>query len=589
MMGAVAPPVLEEMVHRLAHRGPDGHGFRVHGGIGLGSTRLSLLDLETGSQPLSSEDGRLTLVFNGEIYNHRELRQRLEALGHSFHGYSDTEVLLRAWQAWGPECLSELEGMFAFAITDGERLFLARDPFGQKPLFYWLSGDGRRLVFASELKALLADPSVPRVVDRAALFELRVFGIPLAERTFLQGITSLPASGSLWVEQRLDGTLALTAGHHGAPRPVALPGDEAALAELLEERLTESVRRIAVADHPIGIYLSSGLDSALLTALLVREGRGPIHSFTFADTEDHPDMVTSRVLAAALGTVHHEGAMDTAALVAGLPRSILSLEMPVGFSLIDTMAPRVRQHVKAALCGDGADELFAGYPVHAEPGAWLARSVAAYNQLIDTGQVLREDCSASKALLGRLITREPGRLRDNLYRFFQEDPLQQSHLGLWDRGAMSAGLEIRLPYLDTRVRDFALALPWDWKIRGEVRKYLLRQVARRLLPPRVAEEIVLRRKLAAPSSHERSSRELERFCQTLLPQSHAAAHPYRLFLHRSAAIVQLDVFVFLFVAHGGRMPEGFTLERLYTTHLDELKDALRASLSDSRPAGPAEV
>jgi asparagine synthase (glutamine-hydrolysing) len=567
MMGAVDPPVLEEMVRRLAHRGPDGHGFVVRGAIGLGSTRLSLLDWDTGSQPWSSEDGRLTLVFNGEIYNHRELRRRLEALGHSFRGYSDTEVLLRAWQAWGPACVSELEGMFAFAITDGERLFLARDPFGQKPLYYWLSGNGRRLVFGSELKALLADPSVPRVVDRAALLELRVFGIPLAERTFLKGLTPLPASGSLWVEQRQDGTLLLTAGRHSAPRPVALPSDAEALEELLTERLTESVRRIAVADHPVGIYLSSGLDSALLATLLVREGRGPIHSFTFADTADHPDVVTSRALAAVLGTVHHEGTMDTAALVAGLPRSIWSLEMPVGFSLIDTMAPRVRQHVKAALCGDGADELFAGYPVHAEPGAWLARSVAAYNQLIDTGQVHREDAAAS-----------------NLYRFFQEDPLQQSHLGLWDRGAMAAGLEIRLPYLDTTVRDLALALPWEWKIRGEVRKYLLRQVARRLLPEAVAEEIVRRRKLAAPSSHERSSQELERFCQALLPEAHAAAHPYRLFLHRSAAFVQLDVFVFLFVAHGGRVPEGFTLERLYTAHLDELKDALRASLSDPPPA-----
>jgi asparagine synthase (glutamine-hydrolysing) len=585
VIGGVAPLVLEQMVQRLKHRGPDGHGLRIRGEIGLGSTRLSLLDLETGAQPLSSEDGKLTLVFNGEIYNHQELRRRLEPLGHRFHGYSDTEVLLRAWQAWGPGCLSELEGMFAFALTDGERLFLARDPFGQKPLHYWLSPDKRRLVFGSELKALLADPSVPRVVDRAALFERRVFKLPLAERTFLHGITSLPAGGSVWVERSPDGTLALTPGRHSAPRALELPGDEDSLVELLSERLRESVRRIAVADHPVGLYLSSGVDSALLAALLVREGRPPIHSFTFADDPEHPDIVTSRALAAALGTVHHEELMDTASLLAGAVRSISILEMPASFSLIDAMAPRVRRHVKAALCGDGADELFAGYQMYEAPGEWLGWCVASYNRLIETGQVRREDCAASKAMLGRLVTREPERLRDNIYRFFLEDALQQSHLGLWDRGSMSAGLEIRLPYLDTRVRDFALALPWEWKLRGGVRKYLLRQVARRLLPAPLAEEIVHRRKFAVPSSHDRSTEALERYYQELLPRPHAEAHPYRLFLHRPAEMVQLDIFVFLFVAHGGQVPEGFQLEQLYTTHQEELREALRTSLGGARPQG----
>ncbi len=577
MMGAVAPPVLEEMVRRLAHRGPDGQGTVVRGEVGLGSTRLSLLDFETGGQPWCSEDGRVVLVFNGEIYNHRELRARLEGLGHTFRGYSDTEVLLRAWQAWGPACVSELEGMFAFALSEGERLFLARDPFGQKPLHCWLSEDRRRFVFASELKALLADPTVPRVVDRAALFEWRVFGIPLGERTFLKGISQVPAGSTLLVERGEDGKWVLTAGRHSEPRKEALPTEEGALVELLAERLAASVRRIAVADHPVGIYLSSGLDSALLAALLVREGRGPIHSFTFADTAEHPDVLTSRALARVLGTVHHEEVVEAGALVAELPRSISVLEMPGRFTLIETTAPGVRQHVKAALCGDGADELFAGYPMHVEPGAWLARCASFYNALIETGQVLRGDCAASKALLGRLAAREPERLRENVYGFFLEDQLRHAHLGHWDRGSMSAGLEIRLPYLDTSVRDFALALPWEWKVREGVRKYLLRQVARRLLPEQAAEEIIQRRKLTAPSAYEGAMQELSRFCERLLPEAHGATHPYRLFARRPSSLVELDVFVFLFVVHGGRVPKGFTLERLYTTHLDELKEALRAS------------
>jgi asparagine synthase (glutamine-hydrolysing) len=576
-LGAPDAEVLERMVRRLAHRGPDGHGTAVTGHAALGSTRLSLLDFATGAQPWRSEEGRWTLVFNGEIYNHRALRERLEALGHRFRGYSDTEVVLRAWEAWGPGCVEELEGMFALALSDGERLFLARDFFGQKPLLCFLSEERRRFAFASELKALLEEPAVPRVVDRAALLELRVFNLPLAERSFLKGIHPLPAGGTLWVERQPDGTLRLTPGRHSAPRPVALPEDEQGRVELLAERLRASVRQIAVADHPVGVYLSSGLDSALLAALLVREGRAPIHSFTFADTSEHPDVLTSRALAAALGTVHHEETPDVEALLAGLPRSISILEIPARFSLIETTAPAVRRHVKAVLCGDGADELFAGYPMHAEPVAWLSRCVATYNRLIESGQVLSTDCAATKAVLGRLASRDAVRVRDSVYDFFLRDQLQQAHLGHWDRGAMSAGLEVRLPYLDREVRDIALALPWEWKIRDGVQKYLLRQVARRLLPEPVAEEIIRRRKLSAPSAYDRATQALERRCEALLPEAHASSHPYRLFSRRASTLVELDTFVYLFVVHGGRVPEGFTLERLYSTHLDELRQALRAS------------
>jgi asparagine synthase (glutamine-hydrolysing) len=576
MIGLADAGLGARMLARLAPRGPDGEGLVTVGCTVLGNTRLSLVDLAGGHQPRRANDGRLALVFNGEIYNHQDLRRTLMRAGHVFTGRSDTEVLLHCYQEWGPDCLSALEGMFAFAVSDGDSLFLARDYFGQKPLFTHLSPDRRRLLFASEAKALLADPGVSRRLDRAALFELNTFSVPLAGRSFLEDIQQIPEGGTLTVTRNQQGLLELREGRHSAPAPASLPGGESegALVERVAARLTDSVRRQLAADHRVGVFLSSGLDSALVAAIAARERGSELATFTFADRADHPDLLMSRALTTALGVDHHESILEPEAIVASLPQSIALREIPSRVTMIEPTAAIVRRSVKAVLCGEGADELFGGYPVHVDPGSWVRRSVSSYNRMIASGQVLRKDCQRAKAVLGELTAGGPQGCRDAVYRFFLRDQLSQAHLKLWDHGSMAVGLEVRLPFLDKQLRDLALALPWSLRSRPGNQKYLLRKAAATLLPASVADAIINREKVGAPSVLRNTTTLLTDTCQRLLPPAHQAHHPLQLFAPTPELKVVLDLFVLLFVVHDGRVPEGFRLEHLYGRHLADLQDAL---------------
>ncbi|MFP2895584.1 asparagine synthase (glutamine-hydrolyzing) [Corallococcus sp. 4LFB] len=565
--------LLERMTQRIKHRGPDGQGTCLVGHAGLGSTRLSLLDFAGGAQPMSGEGG-LTLVFNGELYNHEQVRRGLEREGQPFRTRGDTEVLLHALERRGLACLEDLEGMFAFAVSDGERLTLARDAFGIKPLYYALVDGGRRLLFASELKALLVDPALPRELDRAALFEWATFRFLLGERTLFKSVRQVPPGGTLEVSLRPDGMLELRAGHHSAPRPLTLPTREEERVALLVERLTSSVRQQHVADHPVGLFLSGGVDSSVLSALLAREGVQRLHTFSLADDAEHLDLDVSRRLAERLGTTHHEYVFSAAELLETLPRSICALEGPAEPTIVESAAPHIRHHVKAVLCGDGADELFAGYMTHATPGPWVKACAENYNRMIRTGEVPADECASTKATLRKLVTPQSDAACEAFYRFFLEGQLTDGHLRVWDLGSMASGLEVRVPYLDREIRDLALSLPWEQRIRGRTYKALLRAAARKVLPDSMAAEIIERPKLAAPSAVRRTAEELNRVARELLSAEGLAHHALHRYCAAPAQRLLLDLFVYLFVGHGGALPEGFRWKELYTEHRRELEAAL---------------
>ncbi|ADO72053.1 asparagine synthase (glutamine-hydrolyzing) [Stigmatella aurantiaca] len=573
IFGGPDPVLLERMTRRLHHRGPDGHGTAVVGQAGLGNTRLSLLDWEGGAQPMTGRTG-LTLVYNGELYNHATLRRSLEQEGVAFQTRSDTEVLLRALEQRGLACLEELEGMFAFAFSDGARLTLVRDAFGIKPLYYALVDGGRRLVFASELKALLVDPALPRELDRTSLFEWATFRFTLGERTLFKAVRQVPPGGTLEVSREPDGTLTLRAGRHSPPRPLPLPEREEDRIKLLRERLTESVRGQWVADHPVGIFLSGGVDSSLLAALLAQGGSREIHTFSLADDPTLPDLAVSRRLSEALGTHHHEYSFEPDTLLESLPRSICSLEAPGEPTIVESAAPLIRNHVKAVLCGDGADELFAGYVIHSLPGPWLKSCMEGYNRMIRTGEIPQDECAAAKASLHAMAVPDPAAAREAVYRFFLEGQLTDAHLRVWDGGSMASGLEVRVPYLDRSVRDVAFALPWEQRIRGRVRKALLREVARKVLPASLAAVIVDRPKLAAPSAVRRTAEALDRAAREILPSDEREPHPLQRYCATPAQRILLDLFVYLFIGRGGDLPEDFRWRELYTTHRRELTEAL---------------
>ncbi len=537
----LVPERVEAMRESMHARGPDDAGTFADGAAMLAFRRLSILDLQGGHQPMATPDGDCVVVFNGEIYNHRSLRERLEALGHRFATRSDTECIRHAYRQWGADCVAELDGMFAFGLWDTRlrRLLLARDRFGKKPL-YWYA-EGARLVFASTLTALLEHPAVPRAIDRDALAEYLCLEYVIAPRTLLSNVQKLPPATRLVFDAA--GGAVTTArywqlvvdGSHYVDAP-----EEAAAA--LEARLQESVHKRLVADVPVGIFLSGGVDSSLVAALAAREHAG-IETFSIAFSDPSFDeSVHARAVAAHLGTRHHEEELSLAEAARIVAELGAILDEPIADgSIVPTylLSRFARRRVTVALGGDGGDELFAGYPTYvahrllawagplARPGA-IAAAAAVAARLPVSHDNFSFDFKLKKLLAGAgapldernywwLGACEPARVaallgepadafarggaRDpfSAVRARYHEPATGTHLervlyqdvGLYlchsvlakvDRASMAASLAGRAPLLDTAVAEFAGALPIDWKLHRTTGKWILKRVARKLLP-----------------------------------------------------------------------------------------------------------
>ena len=534
--GVPAPEVLERMRDALAHRGPDGRGAWTSPdrAVALLHRRLAILDLSpAGAQPMADGAGNV-LSFNGEIYNFAALRRELEARGHAFHTGTDTEVLLAAYRAWGTACLERLQGMFAFALWDpaARRLFLARDRAGEKPLFVHHAPG--RLAFASELKALLADPAFRPELDADSLDGYLAFGYVPAEGCMLRGVRRLlPAHGMVY---DVDADAVRTWRYWDLPEPPApgAPADPEALADELDPLLEDAVRRQLVADVPVGVLLSGGLDSSLVTAMAARASSAPVQTFTitFPGHGAHDEAPYARAVASHFGTRHHELVAEPAT-VDLLPALARQFDDPIGdSSMVPTflVSRLIREHATVALGGDGGDELFGGYtfyswflrrerirravpaPVRALAGAAgerLPAGVRGRNQLIALAADPRHvvgyvnlyfDAATRRALLRPLagaLSGGPGaEERKTALARPARTPLQAATAADFrgfmvddilvkvDRASMLASLEVRAPFLDHRVVEFAFGrLPDRLRATASERKVLLRRLAARLLPP----------------------------------------------------------------------------------------------------------
>ncbi len=377
------PEILRRMTDAIRHRGPDEEGTfwsreassSGHHHAALGHRRLSIIDVAGGHQPLSNEDGSIWVAFNGEIYNYRELRAELEPRGHTFHTASDTEVLVHAYEEYGIACLNRLRGMFAFAIWDQsrERLFLARDRLGQKPLYYRLEPD--RFLFASELKALLQIPGLPRVLDPKAVDLFLTYQYVPHPHCILKGFHKLPPGhcalyeqGQLQIERYWSPPFSETSLPEGLSDPSlrdAHRWDKANWSRKLRDTLTESVRLRMRSDVPLGAFLSGGIDSTVICGLMQQLADTPIHTFSIGfPIKTFDERSYAREAAKHLGTEHHEFVVDPSAIEM-LPRIIWHYDEPFGDSsaIPQMYLSRVtRDVVKVALSGDGGDELFCGYP-----------------------------------------------------------------------------------------------------------------------------------------------------------------------------------------------------------------------------------
>src|SRR5215210_6991779 len=521
--GSVDRDRLAAMSNTLVHRGPDSDGAFVDGGVGLAARRLAIIDLDGGDQPIANEDGTCMVVQNGEIYNHVELRRALERTGHRFRtDHSDTEMLVHAYEQWGVRFAERLRGMFAIAIWDArrQRLVLARDPFGIKPLYY--RDVGGELSFASELDALPKGE-----IDLDALEAFLAFNSIPAPLSIFREIRKLPPGHVLtWEHGRVD------LERYARPGPLAPRHgeDEAELADECRARLRDSVRAHLVSDVPVGVLLSGGVDSGALAALAAQESSEPVRTFSIGFEErSFDELAGARAVAARYGTRHRELVVrPDAALL--LPALADAFDEPFADSsalptyLVSELAA---SDVKVALSGEGGDELFGGYYTYAadllaERVGGLARLARPLVERLPTSssrasfdyKAKRFVRAAHLAPLERHhgwkeIFSADARVdltgRDSAYdpvdilraRYAETEGadelarLQDVDLGIYlvddllvktDRASMAHSLEARVPYLDTVVTNLALALPTRHKIRGLSKKVLLRKAAAPLLP-----------------------------------------------------------------------------------------------------------
>jgi asparagine synthase (glutamine-hydrolysing) len=534
--------LLRCMTDIISHRGPDGDGFHYAPGVGLGHRRLAIVDLAGGDQPIYNEDRTVCIVYNGEIYNFQPLMKELSALGHVFRTRCDTEVIVHAWEQWGEACLDRFNGMFAFALLDERRqtLFLARDRLGEKPLYYSFLSDGR-LLFASELKSLLCCPQLDRRLDPQAVEEFFAFGYIPDPRSIYSGVHKLAPAHCLLVRRGED-----------PPQPHAywqlrfVDGSAIRRKEAEEElisRLHQSVRMRMIADVPLGAFLSGGVDSSAVVAMMAGLQAGPVSTFSISfGTKGFDESPYAAMIAGRYDTDHHLRAVDPDSFDL-LDRLAAIYDEPFGdSSALPTLqvCAVARENVTVALSGDGGDEVFAGYrryrwhcveervrrivpqglrgPLFGALGAvypkldWAPRPLRAKATLEelarDTDAAYFASVSVCSDKLRRRLFSPPLTaelqgynavevLKEHMAHSGSEDPLSRVQyadfktylpgdiLTKVDRASMASSLEVRVPLLDHTLVEWAACLPPPLKLRGREGKYVFKSALEPYVPPEI--------------------------------------------------------------------------------------------------------
>lgn len=537
---AAAPAdVLEQMLQSIFHRGPDEDGRLFDGELAMGMRRLSIIDLADGQQPIFDESGRYAVVFNGEIYNYRELRQELLSRGHQLKTQGDTEVIVHLYEELGPECLQHLRGMFGIAVWDkrDRTLFIARDRMGIKPLYYTVKD--RSLIFGSEIKALLVHPAVKASLNLQGLSHYLSLKYVPAPGTLFEDIHSLPPGHYMWVK---DGCVEIKQYWNISYAKADNPKSEAEYIEEATELIRDSVRLRLRSDVPFGAFLSGGVDSSTIVALMAEQLSEPVKTFSvgFGEGDELP---YAKLVADRFGCDHHTLNITAADFLEHAETVLWHMDQPIADqATVATLmvAKLARQHVKMVLTGEGGDELFAGYARYAGErlSPWTRWLPGFASHLIRSGARQLPGMRRAKLALHALTTGSEAERYANWFPMFNDEtkrqvltermrdyragagPLFAQHLAdcdarepldrmlyvdckLWlpdflllrgDKLTMANSLEARLPLLDHRLVEFAAALPTKYKLHKGDRKYLLKRVAERLLP----REIIHRKKQGFP-------------------------------------------------------------------------------------------
>ena len=547
----VSPALVRAMADTIQHRGPDDKGYYVSGQVGLGFRRLSIIDLVTGHQPLSNEDGSVWIVFNGEIYNYQELRQYLSGKGHIFKSDTDTEVIVHLYEEFGEMCVERLRGMFAFAIWDEREssLFLARDRVGIKPLYYCCLPTG--ILFASEIKAILADPVVKREVFPAMIDRFLTFKYLAGTETMFKNIYKLPPGSYMWVR---DNDVEIRRYWDLSFEPSLLSPDvmESRLADLLDD----TVKLHMISDVPVGFLLSGGFDSTALLSIASGLMPARLASFTvgFSDSSVVDERPFARLAARTFGTEHHEITISASEFQDCIPRYVWHMEEPVceppaiAMYYVSRLA---MQSVKVLISGEGGDEAFGGYGIYRNL-LWLERvksglgplrgpaalALAQLNRLLKSDVLaryapplgmapassyygghsnpfggehmgirrlytdeFRGDLDVDYSVAGLIQHSERAPVKDRINRMLYIDTktwLPDDLLLKADKMTMANSIELRVPFLDHKILEYAASFAGNYKVRGLTTKYL----AKRILGQRVPQEIVKRKKAGFPVPYE---------------------------------------------------------------------------------------
>jgi asparagine synthase (glutamine-hydrolysing) len=547
---ASAESILQRMTTAVRHRGPDDSGYYNDSWAHLGHRRLSIIDVAGGHQPMSNEDDSVRITYNGEVYNHTDLRGDLERAGHRYKTRCDTETILHAYEEYGPACVTRLRGMFAFAIwnRDTRTLFCARDRLGIKPLYYYW--DGRVFAFASEIKAILEYPGVSAAVEDDLIPEYLGFGYVSGERTLFRNIRKLMPGHHLTLDLRADEPQLRIEQYWDVPEPSAQePRDEREWIAETRRRLEESVKLRLMSDVPLGMFLSGGIDSSAVAAMIRRMTDGPVQTFSVGYSESkYSELGYASQVAKAIGTDHHEIQVSMDDFFNTLPSLIWHEDEPITWPSSVSLyfvSKLAAEHVKVVLTGEGSDEIFGGYQRYhwnLWNQAWGDRYRAvpagirhAVRSQIGNSPLLRASLrrKLGHTFLGREDSVESLYL-DNFYCAFSHselrslstippDAMYSSYLAYrngrksnsaldrmlyadqktylvellmkQDQMSMACSIESRVPFLDHHLVEYSVNIPDNLKIRGKEQKYILKKAVEDLLP----HDIVYRKKMGFPT------------------------------------------------------------------------------------------
>jgi asparagine synthase (glutamine-hydrolysing) len=544
---------VEAMNQAILHRGPDEDGFLINGNVGLAMRRLSIVDVSGGHQPVTNEDGSISILYNGEIYNHAVLREQMLAKGHRYRTKSDTESVVHLYEEYGPKAVEFLQGMFAFALWDAPRrkLLLVRDRLGIKPLYYWF--DGKTLVYGSEIKAILASRLMPAELDAAVLPEYLALGYIAGDRTFFKGVRKLLPGHWMSVEDA--GKLQITQ-YWDVPAHTPVQMSEAECVREYRTRLEGCVVSHLMADVPLGVFLSGGLDSSAVAAIAAKHHAGPLKTFSVGyDDEQYSELPYARKVAQHIGSEYHEIKVSEEEFFSALPKLIWHEDSPMMGSAsvpLYFVSKLAREHVKVVLSGEGSDETMAGYSRYAftllnarfdrvydavtpsflqraisrqmREGVWLSakwrrklsHSFLAKNGGFFESMYLDGFFSAFGEEEQRKLFSDPAQVQhiyDDSVRFLQSyngdllSKLLYSDIKTYlvellmkqDQMSMAASIESRVPFLDHTLVEFATQIPSALKTKGTTGKWILKNGVADLLP----QEIIHRPKLGFPTPWER--------------------------------------------------------------------------------------